>query len=188
MSSKKIVVIDTETNWNDKVMSIGAAIADSESWKLIGTRYYILTPECNRGGMFSDVMEISGVKADLKASRSNVLNDLKRVLKSNDISSIFAYNAVFDYKHLPELSEYKWYDIMKIAAYKQFNKAISPQAECCGTGKLKRDYGVEPIMRLLSGNKSYFEVHNALCDAVDELKIVQLLGQKFEIYKNAEIN
>ena len=32
---------------------------------------------------------------------------------------MFAYNANFDYKHLPELNSYIWVDIMKIAAYKQ---------------------------------------------------------------------
>ena len=184
----KIAVIDTETNWSDKVMSIGAAFADSENWKLIGTRYYILTPECRRGGMFSDVLEIDGVKADLKDKRSAVLDDLTKIMKSYDASSIFAYNALFDFKHLPELSHYEWYDIMKIAAYKQYNKAIPEYADCYGTGRLKSNYGVEPIMRMLSGNRSYFEVHNALCDAVDELKIVQLLEQEFDTYKNGKIN
>ena len=31
-------------------------------------------------------------------------------------------------------------------------------------------------MRLLTGNKSYHETHNALIDAYDELKLIQLLN------------
>ena len=64
---------------------------------------------------------------------------------------------------------------MRLAAYKQYNHTIPRNAECCKTGKLKRNYGVEPILRNLSGEKRYVETHNALLDAVDELKIMKLL-------------
>ena len=36
---------------------------------------------------------------------------------------------------------------------------------------------MEPMLRLLSGKNSYQETHNALDDALDELKIMQLLGR-----------
>ena len=48
----RFAVIDTETTWSDKVMSIGLAIADSDSFDLLDQRYYILTPYKNHGGMF----------------------------------------------------------------------------------------------------------------------------------------
>ena len=89
---------------------------------------------------------------------------------------------------MPELQSYKWFDIIKKAAYKQYNPKISENADCCGTGRLKRDFGVEPITRLLSGNRSYYEVHNAVCDAVDELRIIELLGYAIEDYGHAQIN
>lgn len=78
-----------------------------------------------------------------------------------------------------------WFDIMKLAAYKQYNKKIPETAECWGTGRLKRNYGVEPIMRMLSGKRTYREVHNAVCDAVDELKIMKLLGYSIDEYAYA---
>jgi hypothetical protein len=41
---------------------------------------------------------------------------------------------------------------------------------------------VEPILRMLSGNSNYCETHNAVLDALDELKIMQLLGHDLEKY------
>ena len=76
---------------------------------------------------------------------------------------------------------------MKIAAYRQYNDKIPASIECCKTGKIKRNYGVEPMMQLLSGNCRYTEVHNALYDAADELEIMRLLGKKFEEYIVAKI-
>lgn len=181
-------VIDTETTWNDEVMSIGIVIADSVSFVPVDKKYYILTPECNFGGMYSYVMLVKGIKVDLKSSRLAVLKNLIDTLQTYYVKSIFAYNASFDYKHLPELQKYMWFDIMKLAAYKQYNKKIPETAECWGTGRLKRNYGVEPIMRMLSGNCGYCEVHNAICDAVDELKIIKLLGHAIEKYNCAQIN
>ena len=43
-------------------------------------------------------------------------------------------------------------------------------------------------MRLLSDDYSYFETHNALFDAIDELKIMQLLRLPFDTYNTAIIN
>lgn len=73
----------------------------------------------------------------------------------------------------------------KLAAYRQYNPCIPEDAPCYKTGRLKSGYGVESIMRMLSGARNYSEVHNALCDAEDELKIMQLL--KLDIDRYPEI-
>ena len=181
-------VIDTETTWSNVVMSIGVAIAESSTFKLVEKKYYIISPEYKDGGMYSYVLMTKSAKLDLKSSRPKVIEHLVKVLQKYQIDSIFAYNASFDYNHLPELQSYKWFDIIKVAAYKQYNPQIPQNAECCGTGRLKRNYGVEPITRLLSGNHSYCEVHNAVCDAVDELRIMELLEYAIEEYDHAQIN
>lgn len=103
------------------------------------------------------------------------------------MKKLFAYNASFDKRHLPEYSEYEWYDIMRLAAYRQYNHAIPNSADCYQTGKLKRGYGVEEILKLLTKNRRYSETHNAVLDAEDELKIMQLLGHRIEEYKIARI-
>ena len=187
-NEKYFAVIDTETNWNDKVMSIGVVIADTVTFEPIDRKYYILAPECDTGGIYSSVMLVKGVRVDLLGPRKDVLHHFKAALAAYNVTSLFAYNAAFDCKHLYELKKYKWFDIMKLAAYRQYNRSIPSDADCCKTGRLKRDYGVEPIMRMLTGNLGYCEVHNALCDAVDELKIMKLLEHPIEAYACAQIN
>lgn len=185
---KYFAVIDTETNWCNEVMSIGVIIADTVSFEPVAKRYYIITPECSVGGMYSDVMIIKGINVDLKKSRFDVLEQLIDLFQMYEIKSVFAYNAAFDYKHLPELQAYMWFDIMKFAAYRQYNKKIPANAECCATGRLKRNYGVEPIMQMLSEDYTYHEVHNAVCDAADELRIMKLLGYAIDEYFCTQIN
>ena len=175
-----IAVIDTETNWYDQVMSIGVVTADGAGFRPVSEKYYILTPECLSEGMYSDRIDLAKARI---LPRMSAMADLKDWLHTQGVSRIFAYNARFDCQHLPELGEFSWYDIMKIAAYRQYNSCISPCAACCSTGRLKRDYGVEPILRALKGDPNYCETHNALLDARDELQILALLGKPVSLYE-----
>lgn len=181
----KFALVDTETNFNDRVMSIGIVIADTENYQPIEMKYYILDPEYKLGGMFSDALQIKDKKPDMVNKRENIISDIENLLQKHGIQAIFAYNASFDYRHLSELSQYNWYDIMKLAAYKQYNSKITDDMECCSTGRLKRNSGVEDMVRLLTNDQSYCETHNALYDAIDELKIMRHLGRKFEDYNIA---
>lgn len=181
----KFAVIDTETNFDNEVMSIGVVIADKENFLPVETKYYILYPEYKRGGMYSYALKMHDKEPDIVDSRQKIIQDINNLLQKHGVNSIFAYNAQFDYKILPELSRYNWYDIIKVAAYKQYNSKITDDMECCSTGRLKRDYGVEGVMRLLTDNRSYYETHNALCDALDELNIIKLIGIKYEKYSCA---
>ena len=175
-------VIDTETNWYDSVMSIGAVIADARTFEPVSSKYYIITPEYKAGGMFSHTLYLEDKKLNLECSRENALCDLISFFEINRVTDIFAYNASFDCRHLPELSSFTWYDIMKLAAYRQHNPKIPKTADCHGTGRLKCGYGVEAILRLLSDDAGYCEQHNALTDALDELKIMALLQHKLDRY------
>lgn len=113
------------------------------------------------------------------------MEKIKASFEKYQIRSLFAYNASFDKNLLKELVSYRWFDIMRIAAYRQYNDKIPASVECCKTGKMKRNYGVEPMMQLLSGNSKYMEVHNALYDSIDELEIMRLLGKSLEEYSVA---
>ena len=182
----KFAVIDTETNWNDEVMSIGVVIADWETKEKAGSVYYIIDPEYKAGGMFSYELRLDDKNAHI-TSRKQALQEIKEWLASYGVEEIFAYNASFDKNHLPEYGEYKWYDIMRLAAYRQYNSAIPESADCYRTGRLKYGYGVESILKMLSKDKRYSETHNALLDAVDELQIMQLLGHGLSVYEAASI-
>ena len=183
---ENFAVIDTETNWNDEVMSIGIVIADGSTKEKIASKYYIITPEYRVGGMFSHELRSSENEARI-TDRKQALGELKQWMDSYQVRKLFAYNATFDKKHLPEYASYQWYDIMRLAAYQQYNKAIPASAECCKTGRLKRGYGVEDILKMLSGNNRYRETHNAVTDAEDELKIMKLLGYGISEYAAALI-
>ena len=179
----KIAVIDTETNWNDEVMSIGTIIADAETFLPLEMKYHVLPAQCQAGGKYTDALFIKTPVEPLLCSRDEAIADLRDWFRCNDVQRIYAYNARFDLRHLPELKDLAWYDIMEVAAYRQTNPKIPADAECCKSGRLKRDYNVECMLRSLTGNCTYTETHNAICDVVDELQIMRLIGQPLCCYK-----
>ena len=172
----QFAVIDTETNWADQVMSIGTVIADRDTYKILSVKYHVLPLECEVGGMYESTLFLDIPFPPILCTRQEAIADLNAWFSQHEVTQIFAYNANFDRNHLPELRAYQWFDIMRLAAYRQYNPAIPDCADCFSTGRLKRGYGVEPILRMLSGKCRYRETHNAVLDALDELSIMRLLG------------
>ncbi len=179
---EKIAVLDTETTWDNQVMSIRVVLADAVSLQALDAKYYVLTPEYLTGGMYSGALFPDDRLKPTVCTRSEAMAQLLSWLAAAGVCRVFAYNAGFDQGHLPELRRLRWYDIMRLAAYRQTNPAIPAHWACCSTGRLKRGYGVESMLRLLSGNCGYCETHNALFDAADELQIMRLLGHPIENY------
>ncbi len=178
-------VIDTETTWSNEVMSIGVVIADVDNMMPIHAKCYIIDPAYKEGGMYSSALFAHGKKNTYLDTRKRCLDGVEKLLNKYRVKKIFAYNASFDKIHLPELGNYAWCDIMRIAAYKQYNKMIPPTVECFATGKMKRGYGVEGMLRMIGTDKSYCETHNAYLDAIDELSIVRLLKLNLDVYDAA---
>ncbi len=183
-----IAILDTETNWNNRIMSIGITLANSDDFQEISSKYYILTPEYQAGGMFFDALFLQVPCPAFCCTREDAISDILGYLQKNNVNTIFAYNANFDCSLLPELSSYFWCDIMKMAAYKQYNKKLPATLEYTSTGRLRRGFGVEPMFRILSGQPYYREKHNAVFDALDELTIMRLLEIPFEGYCHACIH
>lgn len=181
-NDEKFAVIDIETTWDDRVMSIGVVIGNLETLEIKDSKYYLINPECTMHGMYSDALKMPGINEYIEDNRKSVMDQIVSWLEKNNVKRILAYNASFDKSHLEELDDFLWCDIMRLAANKQFNKSISDEVECFGTGKMKKGYGVEPIFRMISGVQDYSETHNAYYDAIDEFKIVQLLGHPIETY------
>lgn len=169
-------VIDTETNWCNQVMSVGTVIAKKDGFQLLDAKYHVLTPEYEIGGMYENMLFPDKTLSPIVCSRAQAIQELLDWLRAYGITDVFAYNAAFDRNHLPELGALCWHDIIRLAAYRQHNPRIPASAQCCATGRLKRNYGVEPMLRLLSENNAYRETHNAVYDAIDELEIMRLLG------------
>lgn len=175
-------VIDTETSWRDQVMSIGTVIADSRTFQLLDARYHVLPEEYAIGGMYENAVFMDTPIPPIRCSREDAVRDLVRWLRSHGVTDLFAYNACFDRNHLPELRGFVWHDIMRIAAYRQHNPCIPCDAPCFSTGRMKHGYGVEAMLRILSGSRTYRETHNALFDALDELEVMRLLAHPLEDY------
>lgn len=175
-------VIDTETNWIDQVMSIGTVIADSQTFAPLESKYHILPMECQIGGMYENTLFLETPVAPILCTRQEAIRDLKAWFSAQGITDIFAYNACFDRNHLPELSYLSWHDIMRLAAYRQHNSKIPACSDCFSTGRMKRGYGVEPMLRMLSGKTGYQESHNAYYDTFDELEVMRLLGHPIDHY------
>lgn len=173
-------VIDTETNNEHDVMSIGIIVADSNNFERIDSRYYILSLEVSKGGMYCDRIYHTSHKHK-KGSKVGVLKDLERWLDFHSVNDLFAYNARFDKNLLPELNNYRWHDIMPIAASKKHNPYIPDYLPCNSKGRLVRGYGVEPMLRMMY-DENYIETHIAILDARDELKIMKLLGHNIHFY------
>ena len=182
---QNFAVIDTETTYSNQVMSIGIVISNSQRFRPEKQKYYVITPLKSESAMYSGVLYIA--KPDLEGSRKDVMTDILKFLKENKVQKIFAYNAKFDHGLLPELHGFEWYDIMKLTAYKQYNKKIPKDAELSKTGRMKSGYGVENMLRLLRGDPVYCETHNAVRDSLDELEIMRLLGHGLEVYEAAKI-
>lgn len=182
--TNNIAIIDTETNWDNEVMTLGLVIAN-QNLEIISQTYFIFTPQISRCGKY--IEKVSLRKSDFKNNRQNCMNKVNEILKENEVDSIFAYNGVFDKEHLTELKDYNWYDIMKVAAYKQYNPRLPQDAEFCKTGRLKKGYGVEDIYRMLSGNDKYEETHNAIIDAYDEVMVMRFIGLQPVAYSVAKL-
>ena len=178
----KFAVIDTETNWADQVMSIGTVIADTDTFQAVEAKYHILPIECQIGGMYENTLFLETPVSPILCTRAEAMADLRTWFRQHDVRSVFAYNACFDRNHLPELRDFAWYDIMRLAAYRQHNPKIPCNTECFRTGRMKRGYGVEAMLRILSGNCTYRETHNAIFDAMDELEVMRLLAHPLDAY------
>lgn len=76
----KFIVIDTETTWGNRVMSIGAVISDSDNMQPLDCKYYILNPEYKTGGMYAEFLFHRRAVKPIVCTRSEAMSDLKKML------------------------------------------------------------------------------------------------------------
>lgn len=195
-TGKTFAVLDTETTWSDPrclkfgneyadtVFSVGVVIADVKTFEIVRVLYYILTPEFTENGMYAAELEMAPTSITKKCTRDECITELKSTFRQYRVCDIFAYNASFDFRHLPELTDYSWHDIMRKAAYKQFNPWLDtfPAENFYSTGLLRRGRGVEHIYALLKGDEYFLETHCAIFDALDELFIMKTLAYDIHFY------
>lgn len=185
MTNKYFAVIDVETNWDNRAMSVGVAVGNDADFSLADKKYYVLSPEYQRGGFYSRALSDIDGKLITVCTRESAVKDMVRLFAEYAVADVFAYNAPFDYKCMPELHSYVWHDILPVAANRNTNGKLPDNCEYFGTGLLKRGRGLENIMRLIYW-QGYTERHNALLDALDELQLMRLLDQPLSVYRKYE--
>ena len=178
----KIAVIDTEINRKDEVMSIGVVIADAVTFEPKEEKYFILEPEHTVGGEYSKCLRINEYVNVSNYTRRDAINTIRALFKENGVRSVFAYNATSEYERLAELSSYNWFDIMQVAAFKQYNHSITDDDECHESGRLKRGFDVASMINRLSEDDSCSVTNNAVYDARNELKVMKLLNRPIGDY------
>lgn len=191
--NKNIVVIDVETNYQNEVFSVGIVIADSTNFKSIDKKYWIIKNNLKVGGMYARNI-LAPLPLEFREetifleTRKEMIVYLIKFLKYYEVKNWFSYTK-FDFRHLPELHKsFKHNDISIFAKNKQFNKYIPLNAETSKNGDLKRGWKAEDIYRMLTKDENYFETHNALLDAIDELRIMELLNLDIETFLNSNKN
>ncbi|WP_462088315.1 hypothetical protein [Mesomycoplasma hyopneumoniae] len=191
--NKNIAVIDVETNYQNEVFSVGVVIADSTNFKSIDKKYWIIKNNLKVGGMYARNI-LAPLPLEFREetifleTRKEMIVYLIKFLKYYEVKNWFSYTK-FDFRHLPELHKsFKHNDISIFAKNKQFNKYIPLNAETSKNGDLKRGWKAEDIYRMLTKDENYFETHNALLDAIDELRIMELLNLDIETFLNSNKN
>ncbi|WNM14967.1 AAA family ATPase [Mesomycoplasma ovipneumoniae] len=191
--NKNIAVIDVETNYDNEVFSVGVVIADSADFQWFDKEYWIIENNLKVGGMYARNIwvplplefreEINVVK-----TRQEMIAQLIHFLKSYKVKNWFSYTK-YDFRHLPELHKsFEHNDISIFAKSKQFNKHIPLNAVTTKKGDLKSGWNAQNIYRMLTKDQSYIETHNALLDAMDELRIMELLDLDIETFLNPDNN
>lgn len=99
--AERFAVIDTETNWENEVMSIGIVIAEDGKFEAIDNKYIIFEEAARVGGMYTYTMFLKGQTPEV-LKKQKAIEAIEAYLNSNDVTSIFAYNASFDARCLPE--------------------------------------------------------------------------------------
>jgi len=184
----RFALIDIETNHFHQTMTIGVIIADDQEYKALDARYFIID-DVSHFSIYQNAIPLEQYlppeaceKFQIHTTNDEIPKAMRNFLKQYDITKIFAYNAKFDYGFLVYLHDFTWYDIIEKSAYFQFNPFIKDRENCWRTGRLKRGYGVEPMYRLVTGDRRYYEKHNGLMDCFDELVIMKILNYKVSDY------
>ena len=89
----RFAVIDTETNWADRVMSIGTVIADEDTFEPLEACYHVLPEECAIGGMYEHALFLPTAPQPILCARGEALADLRTRFLRHGVTAIFAYNA-----------------------------------------------------------------------------------------------
>ena len=117
----------------------------------------------------------------------DIENHIRKLLNKYKITNIYTYNGIFIFKKLPGLKQYHWYDIIKVAAYKQYNYKLLDNLPFREDGRLLCNCSIKEIMQILTKTYFYYTDH-ALYDTFDIARIMSLINLPIEQYSFSKIN
>ena len=80
----KFAVIDTETNWENEVMSVGIVIAKDGQFDALDSRYFVFTEAEMVGGMYSSQLYLDEVEPE-RLTKRRAIEAIKSFLKSHGV-------------------------------------------------------------------------------------------------------
>lgn len=177
-------IIDTKTNYYGNAISIGVVVVNSH-FEIQQAQYYLIPEELIHDHNHKDDFDIIHVYKTYFGRLFDCENHIRTLMNQYNITNIYAYNAFYVKKSLPEMNNYNWFDIAKVATYKQYNHELPLDADYDENGQLLR-YAMKNVIELMM--KTYYKcVNHALYNALDELKIMKLIGLPIEKYSHTKI-
>ena len=162
-----IAVIDTETNWEDRVMSVGTVLADGDTFRPLAARYHVFPPECQVGGMYDSVLFLKTPVPPRLCTRQEAMEELCRWLKGHeryeDLHKV-AHRAAEIYP----FDEWQVWEIDSLIGMSRYKEGLEVYQN---TEKLLFDeMGVAPSERLLKRFKLMGERTSQAAGALSDIK------------------
>lgn len=182
-----IAIIDAKLNFIDEIISIGIAIVDAKTFEIKTAEYFLVPEELIIDGFNNGNITIAHTYQTYFGAHKDIENHIRKLLNQYNITNIYTFNGKFIYSKLTGLQKYHWYDIMKVAAYKQYNYKLPDNLMFNDQGRLLYKCNIKDLMEILTKTYFYYTNH-ALYDVLDETKMMKLLDLNINVYDCAKMN
>ena len=182
-----IAIIDAKLNFIDEIISIGIAIVDAKTFKVKTAEYFLVPEELIIDGFNNDNITIAHTYQTYFGAHKDIENHIRKLLNQYNITNIYTFNGKFIYRKLAGLQKYHWYDIIKVAAYKQYNYKLPDNLMFNDQGRLLYKCNIKDLMEILTKTYFYYTNH-ALYDTLDIARMMSLIDLPIEQYGFSKIN
>lgn len=166
-----VAVLRTMTNSEGSLCAVGVVITNTADWRPIAEYRYVIAPEAETADQ--DVLFLPVEKDCICTScrSEHLLFRLKQMLSEEKVQYIVSYGSSARF-FLPGI-DLPWLDIQNVSAYRKYNPFIPKKAKLYRNGRMKSGYGMEAMMRIVTGDKSYIRTGNPVRDCEADLCILE---------------
>ena len=182
-----IAILDAKTNFIDNIISIGVSIVNAKTFEVKTAEYFLIPEELIVDGLNNNNVNIHHIYKTYFGAQKDVENHIRKLLNQYGITNIYTFNGKFIYKQLTGLQNYHWYDIIKVAAHKQYNYKLPDNLMFNDQGRLLYKCNIKDLMEILTKTYFYYTNH-ALYDTLDIARIMKIVDLNINVYDCAKIN